>query len=146
MMVSVAPSPVFSRCGRAWWAAFTVETMSMSIALRQPASLSSVPSALTLATKWSMPPLPAKSSIHFFSAVLSVTSSARAFDAMLLGSPVRLALLHELGVARAEADDRAFGHESIDDGAADALGAAGDQHALALETEIHNSPETDARL
>ena len=69
-----------------------------------------------------------------------------AFDAVLLGSPVRLALLHELGVARTEADDRAFGHESIDDGAADALGAAGDQHALALETEIHNSPETDARL
>ena len=64
-----------------------------------------------------------------------------AFDAVLLGSPVRLALLHELGVARAEADDRAFGQEGIDDGAADALGAAGDQHALALETEIHDSPE-----
>ena len=105
----------------------------MSIALRQPASVSSVPSALTLATKWSMPPLPAKSSIHFFSAVL-------------LRSPVRLALLHELGVAGAEADDRAFSQEGLDDGAADAFSAAGDQHALALETEIHNSPETDARL
>jgi hypothetical protein len=65
---------------------------------------------------------------------------------VLLGSPVRLALLHELGVACAEADDGAFSHERIDDGAADALGAAGDQHALALETEIHNSPDTDARL
>jgi len=46
------------------------------------------------------------------------------FDAVLLASPRSLALLHEPGVARAEADDRAFGHEGIDDGAADALGAA----------------------
>ena len=71
----------------------------------------------------------------------------RAFDhPVLLGSPVDLALLHERGIACAEADDRAFGHEGIDDGAPDALGAAGHQHALALETEIHDSPETDARL
>jgi hypothetical protein len=69
-----------------------------------------------------------------------------AFNAVLLGSPVRLALLDELGVARAEADERAFGQKGIDDGAADALGAAGDQHALALETEIHDSPDGDARL
>ena len=59
----------------------------------------------------------------------------------LLALPLLLALLHQRGVAGAEADDGAFGHEGIDDGAADALGAAGDQNALALETEVHVSSE-----
>ena len=89
-----------------------------------------------------MPPSSAKPSIHFLSAALSVTSSAAAGDARLLGLPVLLALFHELGVARAEAHDRALGHKSIDDGAADALGAAGDQNALALQTELHVSSDS----
>jgi hypothetical protein len=120
--------------------------MSMSIALRQPASVSSVPSALTLATKWSMPPLPAKIVDPLLHRRVVGDVECAAFDAMLLGSPVRLALLHKLGVTRTETDDRAFGQKGIDDGTADALGAAGDQHALALETEIHDSPQTHARL
>ena len=64
----------------------------------------------------------------------------------LLGLPVLLALLHQLGIEGAETDDRALGHEGIDDGAADALGAAGDQYALALETEVHVSSDAAARL
>jgi hypothetical protein len=55
----------------------------------------------------------------------------RAGDARLLGLPVLLALLHQLAIARAERHDRALGHEGIDNGAADALGAAGDQNAFA---------------
>src|SRR5262245_13068056 len=76
MMVQVAPWPLFSRCGMAWRTDSTVETMSMSIALRQPSGESSVPSALTLETKWSSPPSAAKPSIHFLSAGSSVTSRA----------------------------------------------------------------------
>jgi hypothetical protein len=38
------------------------------------------------------------------------------------------AFLHELAVARAK-PTTALGHEGIDDGAADALSAAGDQNA-----------------
>ena len=60
--------------------------------------------------------------------------------------PVLLALLHELGVTGAESHDRALGDKGIDDGAADALGTAGDQNAFALETEVHVSSDAAARL
>ena len=69
----------------------------------------------------------------------------RALDPCLLGLPFLLALLHELGIARTEADHGAFGHEGIDDGAADAFAAASDQHTLALQTQVHVSSEADAR-
>src|SRR3990167_8260613 len=61
----------------------------------------------------------------------------RSCDAALPTLPVLLAFPDQLGVARAETHRRSFGEEGIDNGPADALGATGDQNALALETEDH---------
>ena len=70
----------------------------------------------------------------------------RPLDASFLRTPFLLALLHELGVARAEAHDRPFGDEGIDDGAADALGATRDQYSLVLQPQVHGSSAGKARL
>jgi len=68
-----------------------------------------------------------------------------ALHARLLGPPFLLALFHELGIAGTETDHGAFRHEGIDDRSADALGAAGDQHAFALQAQVHVSSAADAR-
>ena len=46
---------------------------------------------------------------------------------------------HLVGVARAEADDGPLVEEGLDDGAADATGAAGDEDAFAVELQIHGA-------
>ena len=50
-----------------------------------------------------------------------------------------LGALHLVGVAGAEGHVRALGDQCVDDGAADALGAAGDHCLQALESEVHVS-------
>jgi hypothetical protein len=96
-----------------------------------------IASALTLATKMSMPPsVAAASPTHFFSAEIGdVDRAARGFDALLLERGDGFG--DRSGAARAQRDVATFLGELLDDGPADAARAAGDQRLFALEPQIH---------
>jgi hypothetical protein len=100
-----------------------------------------------LATKWSMPPV-GREAVDPCLERLIVRDVERGALTRAAGPPFVLALLHELAVAGAEADHGAFGTKASTIRRPMLLGAAGDEHALALKP-IHrpNSmfPPRDAR-
>ena len=126
-----------SRCGIA---ARTSRTVCMRSTLRlacQFSSVSGIARALTLATTTSSPPNALGGLLHPGGQRVAVADvDGAAGDA----AAVRQRLLGRrdlVGVAGAEADDGALVEEGLDDGAADAAGAAGDEDAGAGELQIH---------
>ena len=95
-------------------------------------------SALTLATTMSMPPSSAAQySTQARRAASSDTSATRPMAVYpSLASAPRVALTPRRG-ARAEPDHRALGSQALDDGPADAPGAAGDQGAQPAQAQVH---------
>ena len=61
-----------------------------------------------------------------------------------VGGQLRLRRRDRVRGARAERDRRALGEQTLDDGPADAAGAAGDEEALARQTEFHGVPSLSA--
>ena len=138
-MAMIEAASLRSRCGMA---ARTRRTVCMRSTLRlacQFSSVSGMASALTLATTTSSPPnAAADSSTQAARASASPTSSAvpvtlpRSCQGLLGRGDL-------VGVARAEADGGALVEEGLDDGAADAAAAAGDEDAGAVELQIHGA-------
>ena len=107
----------------------------------QFSSVSGIASALTLETTTSIPPSWPAAASHPGGERGAVPDVAHAAEDRPAGDPDRGVRRRDLpGVPGAEGDVRALGHEALDDGAADALGAAGDDAPAAGELEIHEVP------
>src|SRR4051812_38086845 len=141
------PWSLASRCGSAALLSRTVCMRSVSNPVYQFSSVSGTAMALTLATTASMPPRrPAAASTQDVSAVPSRTSSCTPRTPRSPAGQFLLGGLDLAGVAGAELHRGALVGERLDDGPADAAGAARDQHAGVVQLQVHDrSPRSQSR-
>ena len=137
-MATIDPLLLASRYGSAACASRTVCMRSTSKEVYQFSSVSGIASALMFATTASSPPSRSGRRLHPGPQRRAVPDVE--LDAAHPRAPAGQRLLGRLdlaGVAGAELDDGALVDERLDDRAADAAGAAGDEHAGAGQLQVH---------